>query len=96
MTIAYKIKLIEIPGIKQSELIITFITNLLLRNCGLMSIVTILAYNNDLKIRRVMDLIQINMRANYYGTFDIKDYSVGLHAYFYVNGIKKDVTKEYQ
>ena len=51
MTIAYKIKLIEIFGIKQSELIITFITNLLLRNCGLMSIVTILAYNNDLKIR---------------------------------------------
>lgn len=41
----------DLTVFERSELIIVLITNLLLRNCGLMSIVTVLAYNNDLKIR---------------------------------------------
>ena len=42
---------IELASSESFELKSTLFTNLLLRNCGLMSVVTVLAYNNDLKIR---------------------------------------------
>ena len=42
---------IELARFESFKIKRTLFTNLMFRNCGLMSIVTVLAYNNDLKIR---------------------------------------------
>ena len=42
---------IELSDIEISQIKIIFFTNLLFRNCGLISVVMILAYNTDLRIR---------------------------------------------
>lgn len=52
--------------------------------------------DNNTKIRRVMDLIQINMKHCYYGSFLIKNYSSGLDLNFKINGISKRISKEYK
>lgn len=44
---------------------------------------------------RVMDLMQINMRYLYYGTFSLKDYNSGLRFVMTVNGVEHEVVKEY-
>lgn len=50
---------------------------------------------DDIKLNRMMDLIEINMQTMYYGGFRLKNYSTGLHAKFKVNGGEHFVKKEY-
>ena len=52
--------------------------------------------DEDVKLLRMMDLIQINMREQYYDGFRIADYNTGLHAVLRINGEDYAVQKEYQ
>jgi hypothetical protein len=52
--------------------------------------------NSEIKILRVMDLIQINMRHAYYGDFRIRDYNGGLSCIVRVNGGEQEISKVYQ
>ena len=57
--------------------------------------VLLYAMNREVKIMRAMDLIQINMRRCYYGSFRIRDYSCGLDAELKINGSRVHVRKMY-
>ena len=57
--------------------------------------VLLYAMNREVKIMRAMDLIQINMRRCYYGSFRIRDYSCGLYAELKINGSRVHVRKMY-
>ena len=59
---------------------------------------SLMAYlmDEDVKLLRMMDLIQINMREQYYDGFRIADYNTGLHAVLRINGEDYAVQKEYQ
>ncbi|MBQ0078653.1 MAG: hypothetical protein KBS66_02010 [Eubacterium sp.] len=53
------------------------------------------ATNSDIKMARIMDLIQINMRMNYDSTFVMGEHCVGLHVSAKVNGRKFSYEKMY-
>ena len=59
---------------------------------------SLMAYlmDENVKLLRMMDLIQINMREQYYGGFRIADYNTGVHAVLRINGKDYAVQKEYQ
>lgn len=46
----------------------------------------IMLIDNDVKLLRMMDLIEINMKILYYGGFKIKDYNRGLTVRLKING----------
>lgn len=54
-------------------------------------------YVMDERVRllRIMDLIQINMKYLYYSTFLLREYSAGLRFQMMVNGVEHVVVKEY-
>ena len=52
--------------------------------------------DSDVKILRLMDLIQINMRCFYYGNFRLKDYNGGLRCVLRVNDEEQEIAKVYQ
>ena len=52
--------------------------------------------DSDVKILRLMDLIQINMRCFYYGDFRLKDYNGGLRCVLRVNDEEQEIAKVYQ
>ena len=54
------------------------------------------AMDEEVKVLRMMDLMQINMKYCYYEDFELRDYSAGLKAVFSVNGDDHEVEKEYQ
>ena len=51
--------------------------------------------DEDVKLLRMMDLIQMNMRYCHYSDFRIREYSVGLRAVFEVNGGRISVERTY-
>lgn len=59
---------------------------------------SIMTYSMDENVRllRIMDLIQINMKYGYYSVFRIRDYNGGLKAGFKINGETYEIEKEYQ
>jgi hypothetical protein len=54
------------------------------------------AMDEEVKLLRMMDLIQINMKYCYYEDFELRSYSGGLKAIFTVNGESYEVKKEYE
>lgn len=52
--------------------------------------------DENVKLLRIMDLIQLNNRAFYYGSFLLKNYSAGLEYALQVNGKKYEFTREYE
>lgn len=52
--------------------------------------------DEDVRLLRIMDLIQINMIHCYNGDFRLRDYSDGLKVRFHVNGDDCNIEKEYQ
>lgn len=52
--------------------------------------------DENVKLLRIMDLIQINNRAFYYGSFMLKNYSAGLEYALQVNGKKYEFTRDYE
>ena len=53
------------------------------------------AVDERVRLLRIMDLIQINMKYLYYRTFSLKEYSGGLRFLMKVNGVEHVVVKEY-
>ena len=53
------------------------------------------AVDERVRLLRIMDLIQINMKYLYYLTFSLKEYSGGLRFLMKVNGVEHVVVKEY-
>ena len=51
--------------------------------------------DENVKLLRMMDLIQINMRYCHYADFRVREYSTGLKAVFEVNGGKYSVERSY-
>lgn len=51
--------------------------------------------DEDVKLLRMMDLIQMNMRLCHYSDFRIREYNTGLKASFEMNGGKLDVERAY-
>ncbi len=51
--------------------------------------------DENVKLLRMMDLIQINMRYCNYADFRIRDYNTGVRARFHVNGVNCEVEREY-
>ena len=52
--------------------------------------------DENIKLLRMMDLIQINMRYCNYSDFRIREYNVGLKASYEVNGMNFDVERTYE
>ncbi len=52
--------------------------------------------DENTKILRMMDLMQINMKYLYYGGFRMRDYNAGLVATLRINGADYEIRKEYQ
>ena len=55
----------------------------------------ICAVDERIRILRIMDLIQINMRYMYYGTFLLREYNGGLRFTITVNGEEYETEKIY-
>lgn len=55
----------------------------------------IFTMDEEIRLLRIMDLIQINMRLLYYDDFLLKTYSAGLNCSMTVNGKTISITKEY-
>lgn len=53
------------------------------------------AMDERVRLLRIMDLIQINMKYLYYRSFSLKEYSGGLRFLMKVNGVEHVVVKEY-
>lgn len=53
------------------------------------------AMDGRVRLLRIMDLIQINMKYLYYHTFSLKEYSGGLRFQMTVNGVEHEMVKEY-
>ena len=51
--------------------------------------------DEDVKLLRMMDLVQINMRYCHYADFRIREYSTGLKALFEVNGSEYELDRMY-
>ena len=51
--------------------------------------------SEETKLLRVMDLIQVNMKYSYYGSFLLKDYHTGLDYEITVNGEKHEFKDSY-
>ena len=59
-------------------------------------ILLMLAENSNIRLLRIMDLVQINMKHRYYDDFNMMEYYIGVNFSIKANGRSYDFSKSYQ